>query len=261
MSRAELRKFLKRKLGQRELTFGSWIQIGHPGVAELMADAGYDWLCVDMEHGAIGFEEMTNTIRAIQAAGVVAAVRIPRNDPVWIHRCLDAGSDMLIIPMIANAEEAEAAIAETKYPPRGRRGFGYSRTNDHGAAFDDYRKVANDEIPIILQIEHISAIQELDAILDVEGVDGLFIGPLDLTGSMGYTGQMDHPEVVEALQVFRDTCRRRNCTAGIHIVHPNQDNINQTIKEGYNLIALGLDSVYLREASSQVMDLAKVFHG
>ena len=254
---SELINPVRRALLERRLSLGSWIQIGHPGVAEVLARAGFDWLCVDMEHGAIGFEEMANCFRAIEAGGSVPAVRIPKNDPVWIHRSLDAGARMLIVPMIANAAEAEAAVAEAKYPPRGRRGFGYARANGHGMDFDAYRNSANEEIAVVLQIEHIDAIRELDAILDVPGVDALFIGPLDLTGSMGLTGEMEHPDVVEALRIYRNACQRRGVAAGMHIVRPSQESIRKGIGEGYTLIALGLDNVLLGEAARASIEEAR----
>ena len=114
-------------------------------------------------------------------------------------------------------------MREAKYPPRGERGFGYSRANMHGMDFDTYIKSANDEIAMVMQIEHIDAIGHLDAILDVDGVDGLFIGPLDLSGSMGITGQMEHPKMVDALDRYRAACKKHNKSAGMHIVRPDAE--------------------------------------
>ncbi len=236
---------LRRALLDRSLSLGTWIQIGHPACAEILARAGFDWVCVDLEHGGIDLETMTNLFRTLDGFDCVPVARLPMNDPIWIHRTLDAGARGLIIPMVKTAAEADAAVRHAKYPPRGVRGFGYSRANMHGVDFDEYIATANDEIAMIMQIEHKDAIGNLDAILEVDGVDGLFIGPLDLSGSMGLTGQMTHPDVVAALETYLEACRRHRITAGMHVVRPASDNVRDAIDQGYTLIALGVDTVFL----------------
>lgn len=247
---------LRKALLAREKSLGAWMQIGHGGVAEILARAGFDWVCVDLEHGAIDLETMTGIFRTLAGFDCVPVARLPLNDPIWIHRTLDAGARGLIIPMVKTAAEAEAALREAKYPPRGTRGFGYSRANMHGMDFADYIATANDEIAMVMQIEHKDAIANLDAILDVPGVDGLFIGPLDLSGSMGITGQMEHPDMVAALNTYREACRRHNTSAGMHIVRPNEQNTAQALDAGYTLIALGLDNVFLDDMSRACLKAA-----
>jgi len=247
---------LREALVERRVTLGAWMQIGHPAIAEIFARAGFDWVCVDLEHGAIDLETTTNIFRTLDAFDCVPVARLPLNDPVWIHRTLDAGARALIIPMIKTAAEAEAAIREAKYPPRGARGYGYSRANMHGMDFADYIASANDEIAMIMQIEHKDAIPNLDQILQVPGVDGLFIGPLDLSGSMGITGRLDHPDMVAALQRYRSACRGCKVSAGIHVVRPNPQNIAAAINQGYTLLALGLDNVFLDDSSHACLKAA-----
>ena len=247
---------LRQALLKREVTPGTWMQIGHPACAEVLARAGFDWVCVDLEHGAIDLETMTNIFRALGAFDCVPVARLPLNDPVWIRRTLDAGARALIIPMVKTATEAEAAVREAKYPPRGVRGFGYSRANMHGMDFESYIASANDEIAMIMQIEHKDAIANLDAILRVDGVDGLFIGPLDLSGSMGVTGQMNHPDMITALDKYRSACRAHQKAAGMHIVRPNKENIQKALAEGYSLIALGLDNVFIEEGARACLKAA-----
>ncbi len=251
-----MKNTFRRALLDRTVTLGTWIQIGHPACAEIVARAGFDWVCVDMEHGAIDLETMTDIFRTLDGFDCVAVARLPKNDPVWIHRSLDAGARALIIPMVKTAEEAEAAVREAKYPPWGERGFGYSRANNHGRDFDAYIAEANDEIAMVMQIEHKDAIANLDAIIEVDGVDGLFIGPLDLSGSMGLTGQMRHPEVVRALETYLDACRRHTITAGMHIVRPTAANVEATLREGYTMIALGVDNVFLDEGAAAALAAA-----
>jgi len=199
---------------------------------------------------------MTDIFRALAAYDCAPVVRVPANDPVWIHRCLDAGAQGLIVPMVNTAAEAEAAVREAKYPPRGRRGYGFARANAYGATFAEYARRANDEIAVIVQIEHKDAIANLEKILDVDGVDGTFIGPYDLSGSLGVPGQLDHPAVRKALARYRTVCTRRGKAMGLHVVRPDGKNVPRAVKEGYTLIALGLDTVFLQEASARVLAFA-----
>ncbi len=240
---------LRRALLDRQVTLGSWIQIGHPACAEVLARAGFDWVCVDLEHGAIDLEKTADIFRGLGGFDCVPVARLPLNDPIWIHRTLDAGARGLIIPMVKTAAEAEAAVREAKYPPRGARGFGYSRANLYGADFDAYIASANEEIAMIMQIEHKDAIANLDAILRVEGVDGVFIGPLDLSGSMGITGQLDHPQMIAALDEYRAACRAHKKSAGLHIIRPNEANVRRALDEGYTMLALGLDNVFMEQSA------------
>jgi 2-dehydro-3-deoxyglucarate aldolase len=246
----------RQQLLAGDLTLGAWVQIGHPACGEIMAAAGFDWVCVDLEHGAIGLETMTDIFRAMSGFDSVPVARLPANDPIWIHRALDAGARGLIIPMVKTADEAEAAVREAKYPPRGVRGFGYSRANMHGKDFNSYIASSNEEIAMIMQIEHRDAVDHVEEILQVPDVDGLFIGPLDLSGSLGITGKMDHPDMVSALQRFRTACQKHKASAGIHIVRPSETNIQAAIEQGYTLIALGLDNVFLQEGAANCLRAA-----
>lgn len=239
----------RRALLERQVTLGSWIQIGHPACAEVLAHSGFDWICVDLEHGIIDLETTGNIFRAVAGFDCVPVARLPLNDPIWIHRVLDAGARGLIIPMVKTAAEAEAAVREAKYPPRGTRGFGFSRANFHGADFDSYIASANDEIAMVMQIEHKDAITNLDAILRVDGVDGVFIGPLDLSGSMGITGQLDHPQMAAALEKYRSACRAHNKSAGLHIIRPDNLNVRRALEQGYTMLALGLDNVFMDQGA------------
>ena len=257
---AEPRSF-RKDLSEGRVTLGAWIQVGHPAVAEILADAGFDWVCVDLEHGAIGMETMTDIFRTLAAFDCAPVVRVPANDPVWIHRCLDAGAQGLIVPMVNTAAEAEAAVREAKYPPRGRRGYGYARANAYGKRFDAYARRANEEIAVVVQIEHKDAVANLEAILDVEGVDGTFVGPYDLSGSFGVPGRLDHPAVRKALARYRTVCARRGKAMGMHVVRPNEKNVPQAVKEGYTLVALGLDVVFLEEGARAALKGARSVPG
>lgn len=238
-------------------TLGTWVQLGHPAVAEVFGRVGFDWVAVDLEHGVIGLESMANVFRAIELHGAVPVARLPFNDPIWIKRVLDAGAGGLIVPMVNSRADAEAAIREAKYPPLGRRGYGYSRANSYGLDFERSIEEANREVAIVMQIEHRDGIQDLDGILSVEGVDAAFIGPLDLSGSFGKTGQLDCPEMVEALGTFLAACSRHHIAPGMHLVHPTEANIQQAFDDGYSMIALGLDLALLASSATTVLQLGR----
>ena len=248
---------LKKALLNNEITFGTWIQIGHRAVVEILARQDFDWICVDLEHGAIDLETTAELFSIIESFGKVPVARIPFNDPIWIHRVLDAGAQGLIVPMIKNADQAKSAVRESKYPPLGDRGFGYSRANGYGAKFNDYIKSANDDIAVILQIEHIEAIRNLESILSVESFDGTFIGPLDLAGSMHTVDNLKNPKFLDALNQYRSISKRFNKTTGMHVVRPNRENIEQTLAEGYKMIAVGVDTVFLEEKSKELTKFFK----
>ena len=245
---------LKKALMNNKITFGTWIQIPCPSIIEIIIsnfDQKLDWICIDMEHGVIDIESMTNLIRTIEKFNIVPIVRIPKNDYVWIHRVLDAGSKGIIIPMINNYNDGIFAMSEIKYPPEGKRSFGYSRGNDYGTNFDKCIKEFNDEISVIFQIEHIDAINELKEILKIPYIDATFIGPLDLAGSMGISS-CDNDEINKKLKYYLKTSKDLNVPAGYHIIRPNYDIINEIKDQGYKMIAIGLDVVFLGEKCKEI---------
>jgi len=248
---------LKEKLRSR-VTFGGWILIGHPASAEVLATAGYDWLTLDLEHAQIDLESATNLFRAMDAAGCHPMVRIPRNDPVWIARFLDAGAQGIIVPMVRSAAEAQAAVEAAKYPPMGRRGFGFARANAYGVNFSQYANTANDELVVVIQVEHIDAVNDIENIVRIPGVDGVIVGPYDLSGSMGILGQLDHPRIAEALLHVRQVCAEHDVLAGFHVVPPEQARVQQAVDEGYRFIAISQDTVLLHHAAKDLLEQTRL---
>ena len=198
---------------------GSWITLNHPSIAEIMSDAGFDWLCVDLEHSVTDYAEAQQIILAIQSKGLKAFVRVGENNTRIIKRVLDAGADGIIVPSVNSAAEAQKAVDSVKYPPFGKRGVGLARAQSYGFGFDSYRDIKSKEIKLIVQIEHINAIKELDSIIQTDGVDGTFIGPYDLSGSIGKPGQWDEPEVKEALKAYEETAKKYNKLIGLSLIH------------------------------------------
>ena len=251
-----MKNAFRKALLERTPAFGAWMQIGHPAPAEIFGRLGYDWISVDVEHGVNDLETIAGIFRAVEAAGAVPVARLPFADTIWIKRTLDAGARGLIIPMVNSPAIAAHAIRQAKYPPLGERGFGYSRANLHGLDFESYVREANQEIAVVMQIEHRDGIDSIDAILEVEGVDGAFIGPLDLSGSYGKTGNLTFPEMLDALARFRRSCEAHQKAAGMHLVHPDPVNIKAAISDGYSMIALGLDNVFLALGARSAIEQA-----
>ncbi len=240
-------------------TFGSWITLNNPFIAEIMSDAGFDWLCIDMEHSVIDYAEAQQIILAIQSKGLKAFVRVGENNTRIIKRVLDAGADGIIVPSVNSAAEAQKAVHSVKYPPFGKRGVGLARAQSYGFGFESYRDIASKEIKLIVQIEHINAITELDAILQTEGVDGTFIGPYDLSGSMGKPGNWDDPDVKQALLVYEETVKKYDKWVGFHVIQPDYNLVIDKIKKGYNFIAFSLDVLFLGTlVRNQVAELKKI---
>lgn len=232
---------LKNKLRSGQLTLGSWITLGHPGIAEIFARVGYDWLVVDLEHSTISIEQAGDLIRVIDLAHVAPLVRLTTNDPNQIKRVMDAGAHGIVVPMVNTAQEAASAVASTRYAPKGTRGVGLARAQGYGVSFKDYLKWQEDGPVVIVQIEHKDALQTLENILKVDGVDGFIIGPYDLSCSMGIPGEFDHPDFIETMNFIRATGQKLNCPGGIHVVEPDCIQLQQAIESGYRFIAYSVD--------------------
>lgn len=187
----------KLKAGGR--TAGAFLQIPHSMPAEIFADAGFDWLIVDLEHGAGDLGNLFTQLQAIAGTGTVPFVRPPWNDDVAIKRILDIGAQGVLIPYVNTGAEAASAVAACRYPPVGVRGVaGSTRAARYGANIKNYLEAANREIVVIVAVETREAIDNLDDILAVAGLDGVFIGPMDLATNLGHLGNPGHPEVLEA---------------------------------------------------------------
>lgn len=247
---------LKQKLKNKENTVGSWITIPNQAVIDTLAEAGFDWLCIDLEHTVIDLNEAQVLIGFIQAHGMAALVRVSKNEEVVIKRVLDAGADGIIIPMTCTAEEAAQAVNYCKYPPVGKRGVGLNRAQRYGFGFEDYKTWVNEYQVVIAQIEHIDGVNNLEAIIDTPGIDGTFIGPYDLSGSLGIPGQYNEPIVIEALKKVEEICERKNASMGYHVIEPDFELVKAKQAAGYNFIAFSTDYLFMgRTAHAQMQKL------
>lgn len=234
----------------KKLFLGSWINTESPVVAEIMSAAGFDFLVVDAEHSAVDFKDCQQLFQAIKAGNPECKpmVRMPGNAYRDTKRYLDAGAAGVIAPLINSKEEAELLVRSVKYPPFGERGVGYGRSHGYGFGFDEYMKTANEETFVCVQMEHVHAVENIDEIFSVKGIDAAFIGPYDLTASMGITAQFDHPDYEKAVRKILYKCREYGIMAGIHVVQPDPDEVKQRIDEGFTVIAYSLDITMIGKA-------------
>ena len=228
------------------VSIGTWIMLGHPSLGEIMADAGFDWVCVDMEHSVIDYAEAQLLIAAIQSRGKQAYVRVGENNTRIIKRVLDAGADGIIVPMVNTAEDAKKAVEAVKYPPEGKRGVGLARAQGYGFNFDDYKNRQAKEVKVVVMIEHVDAVRNLREILAVRGVDGTFIGPYDLSGSVGKPGAFNEPEIQRALADYERVHKEfPDKWMGFHVVPPDHRLLQEKIDKGYKFLAFGFDGMFM----------------
>ena len=242
-----LQSVSKKKLLAGKPVIGSWIQSGSPMIAELMAATGFDFLCVDVEHSAVDLPQTQAIFQAIKSGNTSCDpfVRVHGVDYALVKRYLDAGARGMVGPLVNTRADAELLVAACKYPPAGRRGVGFCRANEYGMNLEAEFARANDEGTVVVQIEDAEAVRNIDAIFSVPGVDAAFIGPYDLTASLGITAQFSHPDFIRARQSILDACRTHGVAPGIHVTKPDPDEVARRIDEGFRLIALSLDTTML----------------
>ena len=232
---------LKRRLANNELTIGSWVTLGHPSIAEIMAAAGFDWLVIDAEHSALDLADIQSLILAMDGKDCPAIVRLTSNDPNQIKSVLDAGATGIMVPSVNTAGDAEAAVRYSYYPPKGVRGVGLARAQGYGADFPSYVDWLSNHAVVVVMIEHHDAVNNIDEILDVEGVDAFIIGPYDLSASMGMPGETTHPKVQQAIARVLHAGMAHDKAGGIHVVEPDREELCRQIDSGYRFLGYGLD--------------------
>jgi len=248
----------KARLKNREKLIGTLITLPAPELSEIAAGAGFDWLFLDMEHGQL---DAAGVQRIAQALGDLCPclVRLPANDEMWVKKILDIGVAGLIFPHLNTAEEAEALVHWCRYAPQGTRSVGISRAHGYGRRFDEYLSKANADTTLVAQIEHIDAVRNIDWILEVPGIDAAFIGPYDLSASMGKPGRVADPDVREAVALVRNACAKRNLPAGIFA--RDADTASRALSEGFTFVAAGMDVTLYSGAAASVVDKLRASSG
>ncbi|MEE2989723.1 MAG: aldolase/citrate lyase family protein [Planctomycetota bacterium] len=246
----EVRTGFKSRLAAGELLLGSMVTLPSPAVAEILVELGYQWLFVDGEHGPL---ETAEVLAILQAVGkqVPCIVRVPAVAEVPIKKMLDLGAAGIIAPQVNTAQQAADVVAWSRYAPEGRRGVGLARAHGYGLNFQEYVESANQEITVIVQAEHAEAVENIEQIVQVEGIDAVLLGPYDLAASLGKMGQVDDPEVTGAIDRITAACQDAGLPLGIFGV--SADAIRPYVARGYNLVVAGTDTIFLASAGGQML--------
>lgn len=232
---------------------GLLISIPSPELVEIVSRTGFDWLFFDLEHSAMGFETLQNLLRCVSDS-CYAAVRVPEATSAYVAKVLDAGAEGVIFPRISTEEQARKAVSFCKYPPLGNRGVGLSRAQGYGNTFSEYLKVANERVACILQIEDKQGAANVSRISAVEGVDALFVGPYDLSMSMGIPGEVTHDRII---RIIREIPEASSKDVGFGILATDIASIKEYTGLGYSLMACGIDSQLLNAGARQLLNAVK----
>jgi 2-dehydro-3-deoxyglucarate aldolase/4-hydroxy-2-oxoheptanedioate aldolase len=244
----------KTRLTHGDALIGVFICLPSPESAELLAELGFDWLIIDTEHGP--YDELTAQ-RMLQAVGrrCPCVVRVPSNEDIWIKKALDIGAAGVLVPLVNTPEIAARVSRACRYAPEGTRGMGGARAHRYGIGFQDYVARANREVTVIIQAEHAEAVQNIEAIAGVPGIDAIFIGPYDLSASMGKPGQVKDPEVQAAVRKIRDASLKAGVRLGIYCSEP--ESAKNLIEQGFTLIGMSTDLNYLAQSAAAALAAAK----
>lgn len=229
----------KRALKAGKAQIGLWSSLSSNYSVEVIAGAGFDWMLLDSEHSPADVESLLRQLQAAAPYPTHPVVRVPWNDMVWIKRVLDIGAQTLLVPYVSTAAEARNAVAYTRYPPQGVRGVAGTTRATRFGRIKDYARRAHEEICLLVQVETQAALDHIEAIAAVEGVDGIFIGPADLHASLGHTGQVAHPEVKPLIDEAIRRIRKCGCAPGI--LTPNEADARHWLACGALFVAVGAD--------------------
>lgn len=250
-------QLLKAKLAQRELVFGAWVSFSHPSITEIFAGHGFDFLAIDMEHTTISLEQAQRIIAASQSFGVPCLPRPVSHSNDWIKPLLDSGADGIIAPMVNRKNESEAIIDLLKFLPEGKRSFGVNRAHGYGSNFTSYVSNWNKSSIFIAQIETKEAVTNISDILSSEYLDGVMIGPYDMSGSLGVPGQTTHPLVQEAEKTVIAACKSAGKSCGTQLADFSDENVQIAIAKGYTFIIASSDLFVLNSWAENAEKLVK----
>jgi 4-hydroxy-2-oxoheptanedioate aldolase len=245
-------KGLKKRIKQGESVLGCWLNLGSALTAEIVGQTGFDWVLIDLEHGAGNEKDVLAQLQALNASNSAALVRVESSEHQRIHRILDLGAEGIMVPHVDNDDIAKKVVSGLRYPPEGIRGVAKMvRASNFGKSFDDYHKTANENILGVVQIECLEALDFVDEIAAIDGVDVLFIGPADLTMSLGIFGQFDHPLFLDALNKTIMAANKAGKATGILIFNP--DDYKKYNDMGIRMIACGADATFVVEGARNML--------
>jgi len=243
----------KDKMNAGEPLYGLIVTLGLPSICEMLSSCGFDWLWIDMEHSPLSLKEVQEMAQAT-SKGCAALVRVPVNNEEWIKRVLDLGVEGLILPHVNSADQVRSAVRASYYPPEGNRSLGMTRASQYGMD-TTYKFKANANRLLFVQIEDREGVDNIEEIVQVPGLDGILIGPYDLSGSYGKLGQISDAQVVKAVEKVLHTCKHHAKPIGIFAKHP--DDAKRYLELGFQLIATGIDIHYLWTGAKRSLDLLK----
>ena len=246
---------LKAKLKNRERIFGGWISFDHPGIAEIFALSGVDFIGLDMEHAPISLESAQNLIARIQSLGVSCLPRPVSHSNDYFKPLMDSGADGLIVQMVQSAEDVKNIVHNVKFPPLGGRTFGVNRAHGYGLNFDSYLEEWNQKSTLIVQIESKNGVENIEEIISNDQVDGVMIGPYDLSGSYGYPGKIDHQEVIQGAKKVIKACEKYNKSCGTQLSKVDKNNVKYLFDQGYTFVILSSDLFLLADWSIKIKKL------
>jgi 4-hydroxy-2-oxoheptanedioate aldolase len=251
-------KWIRDKVLDGDLMAGTFLNLGSSLTAEIAGRAGFDWVLIDLEHGAGDRSQLLLQLQALEGTPAASIVRIAWNDPVQFKRVLDLGPSGVMVPYVQSAGEARRAVAAMRYPPAGVRGVSVmNRASNFGSGFEGYFSAANRGLLTAIQIETKAAIDSVDEIAAVEGVDVLFVGPVDLSVSLGIPCQFDHPDLLAAVARVGQACRNRQKIAGILLSKETQ--VESAVKAGFSFIALSSDGAAVASSMRQIVTTFESF--
>jgi 4-hydroxy-2-oxoheptanedioate aldolase len=245
----------KRAIAAGSQQIGLWMSLASPAATEAAAGAGFDWLLLDMEHAPNELPDIAHHLRAAEGGTAEPVVRVPWNDAVMVKRLLDIGARTLLFPFVQSAEEARRAVAATRYPPHGVRGFAGTTRANHYGRIPDYAKRASEEICVLVQCETRKAVADIPAIAAVEGVDGIFIGPADLAADMGHLANTQHPEVQAAILEAGKRIRAAGKAPGF--LSLREDETRRVLSGGFLFVAVNSDVALLARQAEALVKLFK----
>lgn len=244
----------RQRLQQGERLIGSMVTLGSREVAEVLGEVGFDWLCLDGEHGALEPSVLQGLLQAIDRT-VPAIVRVPELNEADLKHVLDIGATGVMVPQVHTAEQAALAVRWSRYPPLGTRGVGVARAHHYGFQVSEYLQHANEQVTVIVQAESAEAVRNIDAIAQVPGIDAVLIGPYDLSASLGHAGELGHPEVRAAIARVAEACQARGVPLGIFGL--TVDAVRPYAAQGFRLLLVGVDSVLLGQAARDLLTGAR----
>jgi len=240
----------RERLKSGERLIGTIVSLSAPESAEIMREAGFDWLFLDAEHGPLSAGDLQGLMQGA-GPGMPCLVRLSSGEASPIKQALDVGAAGIIAPMINTVEQAEEVVRLAKYPPMGERGVGLSRAHGYGLNFREYISSANEATAVVVQAEHITAVENIESITEVEGIDAVMVGPYDLSASMGRIGEVQHPEVRTAIDRVTEACLRKGIRLGVFGM--SSEAVKPYIELGYTLIIAGVDAMLLAGAASGLL--------